>query len=362
MQLDQYIADLLKDHDCVIVPDFGGFVANYASAKINATNNRFDPPFRKLSYNKYLVHNDGLLASYVSQKQEMEYEAALKNVREYVIYLKDELKEKKQVSIEKVGVLYQQANGTFRFEQVKNPAFFVDGFGLESFFAKSVAPKPQPEEEVVIEEAKPAAKVVALPNLEPQPEIEEAETAQKRQRKIWPMVAAAAVLPIVGYTIWVSMSTPLFTNNSQFHYSDLNPFTEKICKTYVVRDHDAVFSDVSEPAKPVLDTKAAFDTAYIDTAAAVDKTLVVKLHEPKEAEVASNSALPYHIVGGCFGEESNAQALVSKFQKRGTNASLIDQKGDLWRVSIQSFATKKEAVVALASFRDEIPGAWVLHK
>ena len=117
MQLDQYIADLLKDHDCVIVPDFGGFVANYASAKINATNNRFDPPFRKLSYNKYLVHNDGLLASYVSQKQEMEYEAALKNVREYVIYLKDELKEKKQVSIEKVGVLYQQANGTIRFEQ-----------------------------------------------------------------------------------------------------------------------------------------------------------------------------------------------------------------------------------------------------
>jgi cell division septation protein DedD len=72
--------------------------------------------------------------------------------------------------------------------------------------------------------------------------------------------------------------------------------------------------------------------------------------------------MPYHIVGGCFGEESNAQALVSKFQKRGTNASLIDQKGDLWRVSIQSFATKKEAVVALASFRDEIPGAWVLHK
>jgi len=360
MQLDQYIADLLKDHDCVIVPDFGGFVANYASAKINATNNRFDPPFRKLSYNKYLVHNDGLLASYVSQKQEMEYEAALKNVREYAIYLKDELKEKKQVSIEKVGVLYQQANGTFRFEQVKNPAFFVDGFGLESFFAKSVAPKPLPEEEVVIEDAKTATKVLPLPNLEPQPEMEEVDTTHKRQRKIWPMVAAAAVLPIVGYTIWVSMSTPLFTNSSQFQYSDLNPFTEKIFKTYVVRDHDVVFGDVSEPTKPVLDTKAAFDTAYIDTA--VDKTLVVKLHEPKEVEVASNAALPYHIVGGCFGEESNAQALVSKFKKRGTNASLIDQKGDLWRVSIQSFATKKEAVVALASFRDEIPGAWVLHK
>ena len=63
MKFDTYIAELLEEHDCVIVPDFGGFVANYAPANVNSINHRFDPPYRKISFNKLLVHNDGLLAS-----------------------------------------------------------------------------------------------------------------------------------------------------------------------------------------------------------------------------------------------------------------------------------------------------------
>lgn len=363
MQIDQYIADLLKDHDCVIVPDFGGFVANYASAKINATNNRIDPPHRNISYNKYLVHNDGLLASYVAQKQELAYESALRNVRDYAIYLKDELKEKKQVSIEKVGVLYQQANGTFRFEQVKNPAFFVDGFGLESFFAKTVS-HPQ----VVAEPPKPlekpakvvAPKVVPMPVADTKPKVEEEVEPKEHKRRIWPMVAAAAVLPFIGYAIWVSMSTPLFKNSGEFQYSDLNPFTEKVCKTYAVRSAAIAAADLSAPERPVLDENAYFDTVYADIA--IDKTLVVKLREPKEINSSSNDGMPYHIVGGCFGDEMNAVSLVSKFRARGQNAAVIDLKGGLYRVSVQSFGTKKEAVQALASVQNEIPGAWVLYK
>jgi hypothetical protein len=35
MELNKYISDLLRKHNCVIVPDFGGFVANYRSAVID---------------------------------------------------------------------------------------------------------------------------------------------------------------------------------------------------------------------------------------------------------------------------------------------------------------------------------------
>lgn len=357
MQLDLYIAELLKDHDCVIVPDFGGFVANYAPAKINATNHRFDPPHRKISYNKYLVHNDGLLASYVAQKEALEYDAALRNVKAYTLYLKEELQAKKQVSIEKVGVLYQQSNGTFRFEQIKNPEFFKDGFGLESFFAKELKPAETKVEKPATVASEP--KVIAIKAEVAEQEEPEVSESKKR-RSVWPMVAAAAALPIVGYTIWLSMSTPLFNPDAKFHYSDLNPFTDKVCTTYVQRDHAISEIDLTAPETAELPENADFAVVYHDTVA--DKTLVAKLDQPKVAETNAAEELHYHIVGGCFGELENARALVAKFKQLGTNASVIDQKGSLFRVSVQSFATKKEAADALASYRDEIPGVWVLHK
>ena len=35
LQLDSHISYLLHEHDCVILPAFGGFVANYNSATID---------------------------------------------------------------------------------------------------------------------------------------------------------------------------------------------------------------------------------------------------------------------------------------------------------------------------------------
>lgn len=359
MKLDLYIANLLKDHDCVIVPDFGGFVANYSSAKINSINHKFDPPSRKISYNKYLIHNDGLLAAYVAQKEHEQYETALQSVKEYAVYLKEELKEKKQVSIEKVGVLYQQQNGTLRFEQVKNPALFVEGFGLESFFAK-------PAEKKLTSEPLKKPEVSDKPAVKDEPKVipmtvvsEDNDQKPEEKRKVawWP-AAAALALPLIGYTLWVSMGTPLFSNASEFHYSDLNPFSEKICTTYQFRNGAIDEADLSAPKEVVL-PESGFATVYQNLEA--DKTLVVSVGETK-SKAETNKALRYHIVGGCFSMFSNAKDMIKSFQNKGTNASLIDQKGKLFRVSIESFATKKEAADALASYQNEIPGAWILYK
>ena len=111
MNLEHYIAELLEDHDCVIVPAFGGFIANYAPASINAINDRFDPPFRKLSFNKFLIHNDGLLAAYVAKKEQEKYEQSVERVKDYALYLKKELRDHKRVSINKVGIIYLQLDG-----------------------------------------------------------------------------------------------------------------------------------------------------------------------------------------------------------------------------------------------------------
>ena len=41
--IDSHISYLLRLNDCVIIPDFGGFVANYQSAKIDPVINLMHP-------------------------------------------------------------------------------------------------------------------------------------------------------------------------------------------------------------------------------------------------------------------------------------------------------------------------------
>ena len=95
-----------------------------------------------------------------------------------------------------------------------------------------------------------------------------------------------------------------------------------------------------------------------------DKTKVVQLIDPAEAMEAPavSTELKYHVIGGCFSIRSNADGLVASYQNYGNNASIIDERNGLFRVSVGSFATKKEAQVALASLRNAIPGAWLLYK
>ena len=54
MNLATYIKDLLYRYDCVIVPDFGGFVTKRISAKISENTHQFFPPSKQLSFNRNL--------------------------------------------------------------------------------------------------------------------------------------------------------------------------------------------------------------------------------------------------------------------------------------------------------------------
>jgi hypothetical protein len=76
MRLDPFITDLLFDHDCVILPEFGGLVANYRSAKLNVISHVILPPSKSIGFNPSLKYNDGLLTNYISSALGMSYKEA----------------------------------------------------------------------------------------------------------------------------------------------------------------------------------------------------------------------------------------------------------------------------------------------
>ena len=62
--IDNYICELLYDHDCVIIPGLGGFIANFEPARIIRKQHTIMPPSKKIAFNGKLKNNDGLLADF----------------------------------------------------------------------------------------------------------------------------------------------------------------------------------------------------------------------------------------------------------------------------------------------------------
>ena len=90
--MDALISDLLYEYNCVIIPDFGGIVANKKGAELLKFSEKINPPRKRLAFNRSLTSNDGLLIDYVSRRKKLSYDKAEEEVKEFVDELKESIK------------------------------------------------------------------------------------------------------------------------------------------------------------------------------------------------------------------------------------------------------------------------------
>ena len=79
MLLYQYIKELLYQHECVTVPNFGAFLTRTNHATVT-NDGAFFPPRKEILFNRLLSTNDGILAHYYAQKEAISYEQALRKI------------------------------------------------------------------------------------------------------------------------------------------------------------------------------------------------------------------------------------------------------------------------------------------
>lgn len=77
--------------------------------------------------------------------------------------------------------------------------------------------------------------------------------------------------------------------------------------------------------------------------------------------VSSSSSGPFKVVAGAFSSEANANRLAAEFKAKGLKSEVF-KTGELFTVSMQSYATSKEANANLAKHKSMAPGAWILYK
>ena len=110
--LARHIETLLLQHDCVIVPDFGGFITNYVEAQpqLQDLSAVIYPPLRVVRFNQSLTQSDGLLVGSYMSAYDAAYPAAEKQMRQDVLRMVDRLKLDGRYELKNIGTLHMDLN------------------------------------------------------------------------------------------------------------------------------------------------------------------------------------------------------------------------------------------------------------
>lgn len=318
----KHIGSLLYKHNCVIVPNFGGFVGNYMDAKVHPTQHLFSPPSKRIAFNKNLVNNDGLLANTIASETEISYTKAIEQIAMCVAQIKTELANGNKVEIDNVGILSLDTEKNIQFKP-SNTNFSLESFGLpdvQSYPVLDATTNKRPETLFV--------------NREP-------VKAPKKKRKYKRIALLALGLPVLLGVLWVSVETKPLNN---FNYASIFPFNTSV-KTATT----ATKTEAAEKENTV-----ATKTEIAPTAPVTSK--LVKEETTKTTAQNTN----YHIVIGCFKEKSNAERFINELKAENLQASIAGKNDkDLYVISGGDYNSKDEAYQQLSKLKAVQPNAWL---
>ena len=370
-----YISQLLLTNDCVIIPNFGGFVANPKPAQLVPTLNKLIPPSKEISFNKNLRQNDGLLADFISREERISYKEAINQIEGAVDQLKAMLKADQQINIPQIGLLYSKQD-TLLFEPlVHGDNLLLQAYGLESLFAKPLLKDKEtsPKINQVVEVKKEPAKVVSIAA---STRLVGRSKVRKLER-VLSYVGAACIAPLFIYIAWLLLNINTFSSRN-FTYADLNPIGDKVCALYTPRlVTKEILTEESMAFMPLLYEKKQADVVALSLADGQEgdthRKIWVKMREPNRtkiistrvanSDIISSEKQLYHLIAGCFMQYNNAERLVNKFRSLGyQNATIVDRKNGLYRVSVDGFNNEVEARQQLIELNNSGVSSWLLAK
>lgn len=300
MEISQYIREILLLNDCVIIPEFGGFVANYRPAKVE--NNQFFPPTKEVAFNNKLVSNDGLLINFISEAEGIDYFSAKLKLESFVDETLLNLEKKRNVYFEGIGYLHYDSRENLQFEPQLKDNLLVESYGLQSFTYEKIYQRQMP---------KPAAKIDYH---EPVPVIFQQRRIKKLAIAI-PLLIAMAIIPMKH-------------NNEYLAKSDIGMW-ETLTQSAPVETAPAQEQVVAETIAPVLTSEA--------------------------------TELKYFIIGGSFKSEENANKYINQLKEQGYEGKNLGVFNGLNRVAMVGFTTMPEAQKELNNMLAKNPscGVWI---
>lgn len=350
LEIIQFIKELLKKNNRVIIPNFGAFIVSQGTSD-------------KILFNNFLSFNDGLLTGHLAEQKQLEKNDALILVNELVEEIRSSLESTNEYHLMGLGHFTKDHQGILRFNQdamsdtasvtpesevqafttrdlldidassapvvedekpvevIVPPSFAkeklltidsekpaevaaVDTHDTDLQFEKARRDeKPKPQAPV----AKPVAKPVNPKYVEPPKKV---ESTENKKNKNWVLIFVTlfVILPLIGLGVY------FIGYKDQFKWFKNKPVPEASTTTPAPTENVAP----PETAKPA--TEAA----------------------PKVAAPSGNG-IAYHIIVRTFSSDKDAAAYVDKLKAKGFASATYFSRGSKYVVSIDNRASIVEA-------------------
>jgi flagellar basal body-associated protein FliL len=322
----KYIKELLFEHECVILPGFGGFLTQYVSADIHPITHKMQPPSRRVAFNEHLKNNDGLLVDAVAMGEILPKAEVLKEIEAFVNEMRDKLLRSRIYELKHVGRFFYNKEDQLEFEPDTTVNYLADSFSLPELFFK-----PIERNTISMNTVQKSGRPTNARKPSPKDLAGDTDTPAKKTS------AAVIILPILLLLLG-GASAFLYFNQDNQSLASFNPFV-------IFGNHEEVKK--AEPAVPQ----------------ASDSTLAENsVDESAMGNEISSKASRYHIVAGSFRSRDNAEKLQRKLEKKNQTSTIIEpQGGEFYRVSIAETDNKDEAKSQLKKLKGSFgKKIWIL--
>lgn len=300
--LAQYIEELIIRHECVIVPNLGGFITYCDKAIVR--NNMFYAPTERIRFNSLLTYHDGLLAEAYMRDRNIGYSEALNTIATEVEQIKKSLNSGNTVLFGRIGALSLSAENNITLLN-SNPKFLPENIGLPVVHLKQLA-SAEPTNTITIN----------IP-----------QTSTNALRYV------ASITIIFLITLFIPNQTDNNTQHASISFDSLRSIKSIEYSEESVENSDESVENNSQILTP-------------------------------QSSLEENSSLnKYHLIIASLTSHEDAEEYIANHtQFDRTQLQIIESKGK-YRISAAGFNKYKDALQYMDSIRNDVPiaqKAWIM--
>ncbi len=327
--LAQYIEELIIKHECVIVPNLGGFLTYRDKAFVR--NNTFYAPTEHIRFNPLLTYHDGLLTEAYMRDRNIGYTEALNTIQADVEQIKKSLNNGNTFLLGRIGALSLSADNNIILSN-SDSKFLPENIGLPVVHLKQLSSAYTNAGNTII---------LNVPRVS-------SNTLR--------YVAMLAVVFILSLLI----PTPVTdTTHEASFYKQITDYRLQIT--------DSISNQATNTITPItpIDSVASINSiATIDTIATI-KTTQNPLKPSTLNYKLSTLSFKYHLIIASLTTQAEAEDYIANHKHFDqSQLQIIESKGK-FRISAAGFNKYKEALNYMDSIRNEVPyakKAWIMCK
>ena len=317
-KLVQNISRLIAQHNCVILPGVGAFLAHRVPAYYNAAEKVFMPPHRELGFNPQVTMDDALLLSEYMNDGLLSFEEAERCLRNDIDSLRSRLSDNGVVCFGELGTFEMDIQGKISFTPNENSIDDPQNYGFEPLL---IAPlKELKKKDIVI-----------------------------KRSSIGKYVSAIAAAIIIIFVL-VPFGNSIYDDSKLMSVAGFTPTTTA---------PKAVVTPVAETICEIAPVEETVTEHIFTTPANAEQASTAVEAQELEPAVVQEVSKQYSIIVASTPSSKNAQLAITELSRKMQADYKVVEGDRRFRIAIESYSSEEEANIALERIQATFSDAWV---